>query len=331
MFVDQRSDLFTMKKLAFAIAGAVVSVFPLKLRHLLAKTLLDDPTLARDYGYVYLSGLARKFNVVRLSANGQFGTMTSNSNDTSILREYAETGLWAAALLERLKRFFADSGGTYLDIGANIGMTMIPILQLNERVTCHAFEPEPSNYKNLLRNIVENCPSASIMTYQLALHDREETLPFEISEGNLGDHRLHVKTGLRARQDEDQRRIIEVRCVRLDDLNIDLKSPVFVKIDTQGAEPYVVAGGRRTLACADALMVEWSPYHMARLGGDPNIVLEFLDEHFDQGRIEETDARAGEPGQSGPVREITAILRDTISGWRDDPSRYVDVIVTKGS
>lgn len=318
-----------MKKLAFAITGAVVSAFPLRVRHLLAKSLLENPALARQYGYLYLSGLARQCNVVRLSANGRFGTMTSAANDTSILRAYAESGLWAPSLLDRLERFFGGAGGTYLDIGANIGMTTIPLAQQNARVKCHAFEPEPTNYTNLIRNIRENCPSANIETHQLALHEREETLPFEVVEGNLGNHHLQVKAGPRADSDEARRNLIEVRCVRLDDLNIELKGPVFAKIDTEGAEPYVIAGGKRTLGSADALLIEWSPYRMALLGGDPNVVLQFLNENFDLGQIEETDARAGQGAQSGPIREITARLQDTITGWLDQPSRYVDIIATK--
>jgi hypothetical protein len=93
------------------------------------------------------------------------------------------------------------------------------------------------------------------------------------------------------------RKIIEVRCARLDDLPIQLSGPVFAKVDTQGAEPYVFAGGSKTLSKADAILVEWSPYHMARLGGDPNVVLQFLEEHFTYGKIEETDANQCEQSQ----------------------------------
>ncbi|WP_429402348.1 FkbM family methyltransferase [Paraburkholderia sp. MM5482-R1] len=255
--------------------------------------------------------------------------MASSSNDLSILKKYAETGRWAPELAERLKAFFAGSGGTYLDIGANIGMTTIPIAQYNDSVKCYAFEPEPVNYRNLLRNIAENCPSSDIETYQLALHEHDDVLPFEIADGNLGDHRLHIETGLPAKQNEAGRKIIDVQCVRLDDLPIKLTSPVFAKIDTQGAEPFVFAGGRQTLARADAILVEWSPYHMARLGGGPEIVLRFLEEHFSYGQIEETDAKSGQWGESGPIGEITRRLQSTITEWRDDPMSYVDLVATK--
>ncbi|HEY1214859.1 MAG TPA: hypothetical protein VGE93_14610, partial [Bryobacteraceae bacterium] len=71
------------------------------------------------------------------------------------------------------------------------------------------------------------------------------------------------------------------------------------------------------------------PYHMARLGGDPNVVLHFLESHFSHGRIEETDARAGKEGAIESMTTITARLRSTITQWRDNPQNYVDIFATK--
>jgi hypothetical protein len=84
---------------------------PLRLRHVMTKSLLEDNSLAREYCYLYLPSLSRKLNVVRLSANGQYGTMVSSSNDLSILKKYAETGRWAPELSDKLKLFFAIREG----------------------------------------------------------------------------------------------------------------------------------------------------------------------------------------------------------------------------
>ena len=45
--------------------------------------------------------------------------------------------------------------------------------------------------------------------------------------------------------------------VPLDDLLPILQSPIAVKIDTQGAEPFVVSGGHRVLAQTEPLLMEW--------------------------------------------------------------------------
>ena len=53
--------------------------------------------------------------------------------------------------------FFEErDSGTYLDIGANIGLTTIPIAR-NHRVRCHSFEPDPGLFVHLLENIHRNC------------------------------------------------------------------------------------------------------------------------------------------------------------------------------
>ena len=68
---------------------------------------------------------------------------------------------------------------------------------------------------------------------------------------------------------------------------------------------------------------------MARLGGDPNVVLQFLEAHFSYGRIEETDAKAGKQGVTEPMATITSRLRMTIGQWRDNPLNYVDIYATR--
>ena len=68
---------------------------------------------------------------------------------TTRCRTYASTGRWAEHTNELIGRFFDKAGrGTFLDIGANIGLTTIPVAR-RANVACHAFEPEPENFRNL--------------------------------------------------------------------------------------------------------------------------------------------------------------------------------------
>jgi FkbM family methyltransferase len=226
------------------------------------------------------------------------------------------------------QEFFKTEAGTYLDIGANIGMTVVPVA-FNPLVKCHAFEPEPANYQNLERNIAENCPDGNVKTYRVALFEREAVLPFEIATINLGDHRLHVSTDLPAKEGEAERKIINVPCIRLDDLAIALDGPLLIKIDTQGAEPFVFAGGQVTLAKADIILLECSPYLMARLGGDPNIIIDFLRKEFSVGRIGLPDDASTGISYRKSMEEICSILLSSITVWQDDPHKYVDIIDEK--
>jgi hypothetical protein len=65
--------------------------------------------------------------------------------------------------------------------------------------------------------------------------------------------------------------------------------PIAAKIDVQGAEPFVIAGGRNTLSRASLLSLEFWPYSMRRMCGDIGAVIAFLAEHFQEGSISPGD------------------------------------------
>ena len=119
---------------------------------------------------------------------------------------------------------------------------------------------------------------------------------------------------------------IEVAVVRIDDV-IPAKNIDFVKIDVQGSEPFVIAGGARTLAAADLIILEWWPYGMARMGSDPQAVTTFLRDHFKRVTIAE-----GEEGVV-PASEAADIVADRLLEMahreKDHPTRYVDVIAQR--
>jgi FkbM family methyltransferase len=199
-------------KIARFAIRSLTSMFSIKIMDLVVSELLAKDRLVSRHGFYYLTKLAEKLNVVALSVRGDYGTFVGASADTAILRRYAETGKWAVSTNNLIKQFFDGKAGTYLDIGANIGLTVVPIAA-NASVACHAFEPEPANYRNLMQNTSENCPNANVKLHQLALFDRKANLPFEIAKGNHGDHRIHVATGLVARQGEIRRKVIDVCAV----------------------------------------------------------------------------------------------------------------------
>jgi FkbM family methyltransferase len=302
---------------------------PIRARHLLIKGMLRESGLLKRYGFTYLGVISQRSNIVRVAVKGDYGVFSSSPYDLTILPAYARTGLWSSPMVNRIKAFFAANHGTYLDVGANIGMTLIPIAAHFSQVSCYAFEPEPLNYDNLQRNIAENCEYGNVQTYQLALFDKSVTMQFEVANGNLGDHRLRVKTEMLAKQNEGLRKTIEVSCLRLDDLAISIKQPLLAKIDTQGAEPFVFAGGEKTLAQAGAILFEWCPYTMERLGGDPNSILQFLNKNFAWAEIDDPEGSRQTNRRRGSIGEITKFLKSSFSQRSYDPDWHLDVVVRK--
>src|ERR1051325_4732368 len=74
-----------------------------------------------------LAQLARDAHISTFMADGEWGFIHSSSSDETLLPAYARTKTWASPVITFLRDAFGDQPGTYIDIGANIGLTTIPI------------------------------------------------------------------------------------------------------------------------------------------------------------------------------------------------------------
>jgi FkbM family methyltransferase len=256
---------------------------------------------------------------LQLCASGSYGLIQSSLNDGLILPAYAQTGVYEPRLAALFREFFAShGGGTYLDIGANIGLTTIPVAQ-DPTVRCLAFEPDPVNNRNLRANVERNCPNHNVTVYQVALFATKTTVDFALNEWNLGDHRL--STG-----QHGPHRTIQVDAVPLDQFLDKVVGAVAVKVDTQGAEPFVIAGGRKVLSRASLVVLEFAPYHMEALDGDPRVVLEFL-AGFEQIAI--GSASGDDSPLFRPAAEALLQLETLLSERRSGDSSYCDVFASR--
>ncbi|MGI8425732.1 MAG: FkbM family methyltransferase [Actinomycetota bacterium] len=226
-----------------------------------------------------LMRLAAEVNVVAFSVQGRYGILQGSAKDMAILRAYAETGVWAELTVGLIRNYFKESGGVYIDVGANIGVTVIPMAQ-NPLVNCLALEPEPANYQYLITNIGANCAHGNVEAKQMAAFSRRGTMSFEVSPTNMGDNRLGMSEKVGA-LGEEQWRSMSVETVPLDEIALRNEMPLVVKIDAQGAEPHVVEGGKETISRADLVVIEFWPYGMARMGADQKWLRKFFRNHFD--------------------------------------------------
>jgi FkbM family methyltransferase len=308
------------KKLALKLLEHVSSVTPLSAKlAILNEALGADAT---EKVFPLLAQMAASCGITGFSAKGQYGTICSTPSDFIVFGTYARSGTWAERTNAMLWNFFQDSGGgTYLDVGANIGLTTIPVAR-NRSVKCVAFEPEPTNFENLKINVAVNCPFGNVEVKQFAVFDRSTTVDFEIEKHNLGDHRIRL-TNSPGSYEEQQRRVIRVPTATLDDLTREVQLPLAVKIDTQGAEPFVFGGGGRTLAKADLIICEWWPYGMKRLNGNPEVIAEFFRQQSVTISIAERENVEARPPVSAP--EAFDQLLATVADDRDNPYYYVDL------
>jgi FkbM family methyltransferase len=291
-------------------------------RRAMLGSLLDDVGRYEDF-----QALAARFGIESVSVKGSNGVICGSINDIELLGSYAKRGAWALKTVTLFEQFFkTKGGGTFLDIGANIGFVLIPIAR-NPAVQCYGFEPEPRNFSYLKQNIATNCRHANVTVTQLALFDRKDTLEFELSPINYGDHRIRT-TNANGAFMEATWATISVAADRLDSVVKleDLGLPLAVKIDAEGAEPNIFGGGRKVLAAADLVSLEFWPYMMRRIGGDVEAELCFLGTNFREGSIAEGDTDTAPQWQS-----IEGVLDELQRHWtdRETEMRYFDIVVRK--
>jgi len=290
------------------------------LPHGAREALLDEMANSID-AHRALAKLAKNLRVSYFGAGGKWGPIISSADDLVILPRYADTGDWSPELLPLVEAFFNGSNGLYLDIGANIGLTTIPVAR-NPFIQCIAFEPDPTNFLCLSINVRSCVQNNNVTLHQLALLDADGPVSLSLaSDGNIGDHRIGEPKGTHGSS-------ITVEGRRLDDVLEVPSCPLAIKIDTQGAEPAVIAGGRAIMDQAGLVVMEFSPSMMMGMGGDVSIVLDYL-ATFSQIAIAKGDAH--EAIRFRPAVESCEKLHHFNSVSKFDANAYLDVYALRSS
>lgn len=316
------------KIVAKRLVAAFVRCLPFRAR----KGLLAELCAAargRD-AYAALQRLGRRYGIADVRVSGNYGAVEGGLADTAILATYARTRDWVPGINAAIAAFFDEyDGGTYIDIGANIGLTTIPIAR-RPRIACKAFEPEPEAFRYLTDNLSQNHPAANVEAFNFALSDRNGAIAFELSDDNLGDHRIRLNAA-NGSFGEAGRRVIEVPTKRLDDvLRVDeLSRPIAIRLSTQGSECRVLEGARGIFEAASFLTFEFWPYGIARMGDDVRRLIDFIARRYSFGAI-----LKGKQDRSPTWKRISDVAAqlEKFAAWSgDQPHKLCDVIAREPS
>lgn len=124
-------------------------------------------------------------------------------------------------------------GNVVLDLGANIGYyTLIFAKLVGEEGKVFAFEPDPTNFALLEKNIEMN-GYKNVILVQKAVSNKDGKLKLYLSEYSMGDHAIfNLYEGCK---------FIEIEAIRLDDYFKNYEGKIdFIKIDTEGAEEQAI-------------------------------------------------------------------------------------------
>ena len=148
--------------------------------------------------------------------------------------------------LATLVRDFCPADGVVIDVGANVGVSVIVMSDANPGIRIHAVEPVPSTF-DLLRRNVERNTTGNVAAYQLAISDREGEVAFHDSGNSSANHivnEAHIASEHFANLGSPVRSTTLDAFVRENGIaQVD-----FVKIDVEGFEIDVLNGMTDTIA-----------------------------------------------------------------------------------
>jgi len=177
-------------------------------------------------------------------------------------RHIAKYGIYEPVLTRWISDYLAASApGIFVDVGANLGWHAVHAARHKAVETAVAFEPDPFNAWLLDRNLSLNAVD-NVVVSTCAVGARRGLIRLhKYKNSNRGRHSVLTDYGYGSRlvplTDLD---------TALDNVGLTDRRVLIVKIDVEGYEPEVVAGARRTLARADAVIIEFSP-GLSRAGG----------------------------------------------------------------
>ena len=198
--------------------------------------------------------------------------MYIHAGDLTLAPHLILDGYWEMWNTNVFKKLVKD-GMLVFDIGANFGYyTLIAADKVGDSSKVYAFEPDPSNFDFLTRNIEINGFEKRAEALQVAVMNKEESMKLFRYEKHQGNCNLFYP------QSGENMSIEEVRTLSIDDFVREYNVPKVdrIKIDAEGAEPYIFKGMKRTIEENNNLKIisEFAPLQITAAGYEPRKFLE---------------------------------------------------------
>lgn len=184
-------------------------------------------------------------DVATAHIHGRTFRFASDRVQDPIQRQNRKGNFYEAEELEMIRAHFPQ-GGTFVDIGANVGNHSLFVAGFLQPGRIIPFEPNPVAYKLLIANVVMNdfADLFDLRHIGLGLSDGAgEGFAISQPEKNLGSARMKPGEG-------------EIETIS-GDAALAKETPSFLKIDVEGMEMQVLAGLDETIArAAPTILIE---------------------------------------------------------------------------
>ncbi len=207
------------------------------------------------------------------------------------------------------------NGDTVLDLGANIGVyTLIFAKLVGKSGHVFAFEPDPTNFEILSKNVKEN-KHENVTLVQKAVSEKNDKIKLFVSKRNHASHRIF--------DSEEKRNSIEVDVITLDTYFKKIKNPInFIKMDVEGVEGATLLGASNIIKNSKDLviMMEYFPKWIRKYGMNPEEILDSLiEKKFKLFNINQKEKKIF------PIN-----LKNFVKEYNEQKKNYTNVLCVKG-
>lgn len=272
----QRMSLEVAQEVQKASASTVQEVLTSAASNRQALVAHNNALLPRlDRIELYSAATARRVAIPceagEILINTEVGFVLCASSDHALIASLVENGELETGTRRLIQRYLKP-GDSFVDVGANIGMhTLAAARAMRGKGNINAFEPFEQTARMLEKSLWMNGFSHMATVHRAAVSSKKGFQHLHLG-GTSGHHSVFdLDTSSKL-----DRKSVEVSLTTLD-ASIAEKGPVtLLKIDAEGAELDILAGGNRLLTSNPnmALVVKFDPSHLRRIGISPE---EWLD------------------------------------------------------
>jgi FkbM family methyltransferase len=224
-------------------------------------------SLGKKLVYGYLPGTAGAFPY--------YGSKVYFPRGSAVFDLICKNGIFEPEIVHLLLKL-TRAETTIFDVGANLGLMALPMLQACRTCRVVSFEPSPNSLR-FLRQTVEACTHRSRWSIvEKALSDVEGQ-----SEFFLAATTNSMFDGLRSQERTGHQTSVTVPVSTLDKEWRELGRPTVsvIKIDVEGAEGLVLKGARELLKeMTPALVIEWVEDYLLRYDTPAEMILSIASE-----------------------------------------------------
>jgi FkbM family methyltransferase len=146
----------------------------------------------------------------------------------------------------------------FLEVGSNDGYETKTALNAHEKIYSIIFEPSLANIKNIYKNLNSLKYRNRFNVINLALTDKNKKINFYINEDKQNlNSTLYFKNSLKKRIDSKTLDSVakEMKLYKFGSLEMNLSTPIFIKLDIEGGEVKFLEGAKNFLLNNDNICI----------------------------------------------------------------------------